>query len=143
MQPVQRKKKTGLIFLYLKNFTLYVTDAPKKILQELRICTIHFPEEKIYKDTQRRRLKNHTVPTEHLAHIEITPIATTSSTSNNTCCSSNFTIININSVTNIVSSTFITTNSVNNDFIHEEIVQCNPNSEILQPACKKKIKFYI
>jgi len=108
-----------IVYLNIYEIFLYVTDAPKEILEELRICTIHFPEDMIYKDTPRRVLKND-VPTKYLVHAEAINQSNIASTSKN--------------------NDFISCeNATNSELIYEENVQCNSNfTPVFQSVHKKE-----
>ncbi|XP_071575177.1 uncharacterized protein [Temnothorax nylanderi] len=83
--------------------------ASNTILEELRICTLHFPDHMILVDTKRRVLKNDAIPSMHLSDkIETVNIN-----------------ININSNNNDIMSCNASNSKINETV---ENVQCNPNS---------------
>jgi len=73
----------------------------------------------VYKDTQRRVLKNDAVPTKNLIHVEAINQSNIASTSKN--------------------NDFTSCENVNSELTYEENVQCNPNfTPVFQSAHKKE-----
>ncbi|XP_011701019.1 PREDICTED: uncharacterized protein LOC105457827, partial [Wasmannia auropunctata] len=112
-------------------------DASEKVLKELRICTLHFPEHMIFAHTKRRILKNDAIPSMHLSNdIEDinTNINLDSYTNNNINSDINLDSTN-NSIMPYISAS---TSSVNNEAV--ENVERYSNFISIEKSKDKEVK---